>query len=699
MKTTVQTLRNIGISAHVDAGKTTLTERILFYCGRIHRMGEVHDRAGKGATMDTSSLEKAHGITIKSAATQVAWREHAITIIDTPGHADFTVEVERALRVLDGAVFVFSAVEGVQAQSIAVDRQMRRHGVPRVAFINKMDRTGADPDAVVASIHDKLGVEAVPVQIPIGSEAGFEGIVDLLSLQAVRFQGEWGEHPVRAEVPESLVATAAAARERLIDVVSRHDECLLEVALEGSMVPETTLRDAIRRATLARRIMPVVLGSAFRNVGVQPVLDAVVDYLPDPSEVRNTALRGNGAHQEEVELDPRPDAPACAFAFKLDESRFGALAYVRVYQGTLERGITLHSSGTGERLRVGRLLRLHADKPTPIESAVAGEIVGLFGSTVESGDTLCGTDPDTGHAAGLQVASFDVPPPVVSRTVRPADDADLETVGKALARFAREDPSLRVDRDPESGLVLIAGTGVLQLELYAERLAEEHGVEVRLGAPQVAYRETIAAEVAFEHLHRKQSGGGSGQYAGVAGTLRPSGDLEDSLQFVDKIRGGAIPRELIPACERGFRDALETGPLVGAPVVGVEVELLDGKTHSEDSSDLAFHLAARDAVRAALRRAEPRLLEPVMRVEVEAPERCFGGVQGSLARRRGVIVGSAVGGGRVTVVAEVPLAEMFDYATDLGSLTGGEGSHAMSMAGYREVPAKEAMEVVARVTA
>jgi elongation factor G len=681
--TTLTHARNIGISAHVDAGKTTLTERILFYTGRIHRIGEVHDRDGRGATMDTLAAEKAHGITIRSAATQVAWRDHAITIIDTPGHADFTVEVERSLRVLDGAVFVFSAVEGVQAQSITVDRQMRRHGVPRIAFINKMDRTGANPDAVISDIRKTLGVTALAVQVPIGVEGTFEGVVDLLELRVIRFAGEHGERLSVEPVAGPLATLVASARERLIDELSRHDETLLEQALEQVEISASELRAALRRATLAHRIMPVLFGSAFHNLGVQPLLDAVLDYLPHPGEVVNRALQTDAP---ELELIADDEQPTVAFVFKVDETRHGALAYVRIYQGTLAHGLSLSSRRTGRRVRVGRLLRLHADQPTPIDIGHAGEIVGLFGTALESGDTLVGDDPQTGRALELQVAGFEVPAAVVSRTVRPQRDRDLDLLGKALARFAREDPSLRVGIDSGSGLPLIAGIGALQLELYAERLGDEYQLDVILGAPRVAYRETVTAELKFEHLHRKQSGGGNGQYAGVTGVLRPIAEPGLDYRFVQSVRGNNLSREYFSACDRGFQAALEAGPLSKAPVVGVEVELLDGKTHSNDSSDLAFFIAARDALRSALAKAQPRLLEPVMRLEVDAPCPSFGTVQGDLVRRRATILDSRVGSDRVTILARVPLAEMFDYATALGSLTGGRGTHSMTTDGYELVP-------------
>jgi elongation factor G len=699
--------RNIGISAHVDAGKTTLTERILFYTGRIHRIGEVHDRDGRGATMDTLAAEKAHGITIRSAATRVAWRDHAITIIDTPGHADFTVEVERSLRVLDGAVFVFSAVEGVQAQSITVDRQMRRHGVPRIAFINKMDRTGANPDAVIAAIRTTLGVPALAVQVPVGVESSFEGVVDLLESRTIRFAGEHGELVSYEDVAPALAETVARARERLIDELSRHDEILLGQALEQAELSAADIRAALRRATLSHRIMPVLFGSAFHNRGVQPLLDAIVDYLPHPGEVINRATTclhvplgsapGLSVDSREVELLADDGLPTVAFVFKVDETRHGALAYVRIYQGTLAHGLTLASRRTGKRVRVGRLLRLHADEPTPIDSGHAGEIVGLFGAAVESGDTLVGDDPQTGRPLDLQVAGFAVPPAVVSRTVRPQRDRDLDLLGKALSRFAREDPSLRVSLDPGSGLPLIAGTGVLQLELYAERLDDEYQLGVVLGAPRVAYRETITTELKFEHLHRKQNGGGNGQYAGVTGMLRPLAEPGLDYRFAASVRGGDLPREYFGACDRGFQDALGAGPLTKAPVVGVEVELLDGKTHSKDSSDLAFFIAARDALRKALVHAGPRLLEPVMHLEVDAPSSCFGALSGDLVRRRATILDSRVSHERVTILARVPLAEMFDYATALGSLTGGRGTHAMSPDGYELVPESITATLVERL--
>lgn len=697
--TTLQHTRNIGISAHVDAGKTTLTERVLFYTGRIHRMGEVHDGE---AVMDGDNAEQKHGITIRSAATRVDWGGHAITIIDTPGHADFAVEVERSLRVLDGAVFVFSAVEGVQAQSLAVDRQMRRHGVPRIAFINKMDRVGADAVAVVRDIRAKLGVNALAVQLPIGSEAAFAGVIDLVQMRALRFTGAHGDAVEVEAIPAQLRARAVEARTELIDALSLDDDTLLTAALSGD-VTAACLRAAIRRATLSHRAVPVLCGSAYRNVGVQPLLDAVIAYLPHPGEVEVSATAAES--DETIALTADPDASPCAFVFKVEASSFGQLAFVRVYQGTLERGATVWCARVGARpraVRLSRLVRLHPGTHSAIDSASAGEIVGVFGGAFDSGDTLCGADPATGRSLGWRLAGFEVPEPVVSRTVEVERKADLGKLAKVMARFAREDPSLRVGRDQESGRTLISGTGMLQLEILAERLADDHGLAVRLGDPQVAYRETVTAAVEFDYLHSKQDGG-RGQYAGVVGRLRPleSIDADDpsdgaSYRFVDDVRGGAIPKPFLAACDRGAREALEVGPLVGAPVVGVEVEIVDGRTHDKDSSELAFHVATRDAVREALVRAQPRLLEPIMRLEVEGPRRCYGALQGSVVRRRGTIVGSELDGERVTLFAQVPLAETFDYAVELGSLCHGEGCHSMSLAGYARVPSHVEAKLVER---
>lgn len=670
-------MRNVGISAHVDAGKTTLTERILFFTGRIHRMGEVHDRDGRGATMDSESIEKAHGITVRSAATRVMWRERPITIIDTPGHADFTLEVERSLAVLEGAVFVLSAVEGVQAQSLTVDRQMRTHGTARVAFINKMDRVGADPVAVVDQLRQRLDSEVALVSLPIGAESSLRGVVDLVEMRALAFEGEHGQEVSTSPIPEDLRRTANQAREALVDAVSRVDTRLLELALEGDVTADH-LRAAIRRATVSRAFVPVLVGSAYRNIGVQPVLDAIVDYLPSPVEGRPPAEDAAG---NPVVLRCDDTKPPVGFVFKVDHGRFGQLSYVRLYQGQLRKGSVVEVVGARVRsLRVGRLVRLHAGSMEELAQAGAGEIVGIVGADLESGQTLRASHLD------VNVLGFEVPQPVVSKTIEPKRNADLDRLERALAKAVREDPSLAFHRDAETGQTLISGQGVLALDLLAEKLEVDEGLEVRLGRPRVAYRERITQEVDFEHLHRKQSGGGAGQYAGVSGRLVPTDDLEPELRFAERIRGGAIPREYFSACQAGFASAIERGPLIGAPVLGVSVELLDGKTHSNDSSDLAFRLAARDALKGALRSAQPELLEPTVRVWVEAPTESFGAVQGALAGHRASIVSTEVGEHNVTLVAIAPLAEMFDFADELSSLSGGRASHAMSTEGYAPVP-------------
>ncbi len=688
MTVPITLLRNIGISAHVDAGKTTLTERILFYTGRIHRMGEVHDRDGRGATTDSLGAEKAHGITIRSAATSVDWRDHAITIIDTPGHADFAVEVERSLAVLDGAVFVFSAVEGVQAQSLAVDRQMRRHGVPRLAFINKMDRAGADAQRVVADIERRLEVRSALLQLPIGSEQDFEGVVDLLDRRALRFGGAHGEIVQVGPVPAGMAESVEAARDALVDIAAEFDESVLMDALDGNDIDAARLRAALRQATLGLRFVPALCGSAFRNKGVQPVLDAVVDYLPAPTDVTNVAFRTDGVSRNEVVLESSRDADVVAFVFKLDEGRFGQLSWVRLYQGLVARGDSLLDVRSGDRVRIGRLLRLHADRATEIESASAGEIVGLHGVRVESGDTLCAP------GLHLEVAPLVVPTPVVTRTIVAVASSQGDAMVRALQRYAREDPSLRLQRDETTGDQLVSGVGTLQLDIYAERLADEHGIEVQLGTPHVAYRESIGQPTEFDHRHRKQPGG-RGQYAHVIGTLEPLESTDAVLEFAFEVRGGAIPREFASACERGAKEALEEGPLVGAPVFGVRVRILDGSTHVKDSSDLAFRVATRDAVKAALQRAAPQLLEPVMAVSVDCPSDVQGSVQGSLMRRRGTVTDSEFKGGQASIEAELPLAESFDLAQELASVTGGRGTHSMALVRYTPVPEPITCQLVA----
>jgi len=675
-------LRNLGISAHVDSGKTTLSERILFYTRRIRVMHEVKGKDGAGATMDFMDLERERGITITAAATSCEWAGHRINLIDTPGHVDFTIEVERALRVLDGAILVLCAVGGVQSQSLTVDRQMNRYRVPRIAFVNKCDRTGANPARVVEQLRERLGHDAVLAQVPLGLEARFEGVIDLVRMEALRFAGERGETVERGPVPDELRAECEARREELLDRASLFSEALTEAILE-QRVTEELVHDAIRRGVLARRLTPVFVGSAFRNKGVQPLLDAVTRYLPGPTDVENVALDVE-ADDAERPLVADPSRPLVALVFKLEEGRYGQLSYIRLYQGRLARGDQVVNARTGRRLRVGRLVRLHANHMEEIDRASAGDIVALFGVPCESGDTLC--------AEGLRWAmtSMHVPAPVMSLAVTPRDAKSRDNLDKALARFTKEDPTFRSHVDPESGTTVIQGMGELHLEVYLERMRREHGVELTTGAPQVAYRETISRRAEFDYLHKKQTGG-SGQYARVAGCLEPHPEAD--YEFVEALVGSSIPREYVPACDRGFREAMRKGTWIGAPVTNLRVTLRDGAAHEVDSSDLAFRQAAIGAFREAYEAAGPVALEPIMRVVVETPAEHQGAVLGGLQQRRGTIVGTDEDGAFCRVEAEVPLAEMFGYSTALRSRTQGQAEYTMEFSRYRPVPAKAAEEL------
>ncbi len=673
-------VRNIGISAHVDSGKTTLTERILFYAGLIHQMGEVKGK-GRGAKTDFMQLEVEKGITIQSAAVSVDWAGHAINVIDTPGHVDFTIEVERALAVLDGAVLVLCAVAGVQSQSLTVDRQMRRHGVPCVAFINKMDRPGADPFAVVEQLRERLGHDPVLVNLPIGAEEQFCGVVDLLRMRAVYFDGEHGEVLRFAEVPAELLEPAKRWRAKLVERIAEHDEAIMDSYLSEAEITVARLEAALGRATCARELTPVFVGSAFKDCGVQPLLDGICAYLPNPAEVRNEAhvLAAEGSEEPAtVALETRADAALVAFAFKLIEGRFGQLTYVRIYQGRLAKGDVIVNQRSKQRSKLGRLVRMHADEMHEIDAAEAGDIVAFFGIDCASGDTF------TDGTVELSMRSIHAPDPVISYAVAPRERTMAGAFAKALNRFGKEDPSFRVRLDRESGETLISGMGELHLEIYVERMLREYGVETVLSAPQVAYRETITKEWTFAHTHKKQDGG-NGEYAKVIGTIRPS--PESAYRFVDRITGGAIPKQYIPACDAGFRAALEEGAVLGAPVTGVEVELRDGGYHAQDSSELAFRKAARDAMRDALCEAGSVVLEPVMKVEVEAPDEFQGRVQTSLIRRRGMITATQGRAQLSVIVAEVPLAEMFGYSAEIRSLTQGRGEFTMEFARYAQVPA------------
>jgi len=678
---TLSLQRNIGISAHIDAGKTTLSERILFYCGRIHRMQEVHDTRG-GAVMDSLNVERRRGITVQSAATRVEWGDHAITLIDTPGHVDFTIEVERALRVLDGAVLVLCAQNGVQAQTRTVVRQMDRYAIPRIAFINKMDAIGAEPDRVVAQLRSSLGIVPLVLQAPVGHGKDFEAIVDLVDREEVRFQGEHGQTVVRspwADTPE-----LRGRRTALIEALAEVDETVADAFLADEDIDTETLIAAIRRATLARRAVPVTMGSAYRNKGVQPLLDAVARYLPSPQETHNVAHDLDT--EEETPLRSDPKLPAVGYVFKIERGRYGQLSYVRLYQGTLAKGMTVRFED-GRTAKIGRLVRMHADRMEDISQATAGQIVALFGLDADSGQLFA--EPPL----RLGLGPMFVPEPVVVYSIATKDKTMLDKMGRALARFSREDPTLRITRDPESGETLIAGMGELHIDVYVERM-RELGVQAVLGAPQVAYREMPTRTVDFDILHKKQDGG-SGEYARIAGTLGPSGD--EGYAFTSEIRGGAVPRDLVGATDKGFAEATARGVVIGAPVVGMKVVLTDGAIHSRDSSDRAFKVAARLAFRDAMRRAEPVVLEPIMTVQVVAPDAYVGALSGELVRRRGQIVGTQTHGETTTVDAEVPLAELFDFSSELRAITRGEGAYSMELVDRRAVPSNVQRDLVAKL--
>jgi elongation factor G len=685
MKTDLSRLRNIGISAHIDSGKTTLTERVLFYTQRIRAIHDVKGKDGVGATMDSMELERERGITIASAATYCQWRDHQINIIDTPGHVDFTIEVERSLRVLDGAVLVLCAVAGVQSQSLTVDRQMRRYGVPRLAFVNKLDRSGANPYRVTEELKDKLKLNAVLMQLPIGLEADHEGLVDLVEMKAIYFDGEHGEIQREAEIPEPMRQAAEEKRNELIEAASMFDDELLEAALEDRATAEQ-IHAAVRNGVILLGLTPVFVGSAYKNKGVQPLLDAVVRYLPNPTEIENTAL---DLDDDEKELPVRvdPDAPMISLAFKLDEGRFGQLTYVRIYQGTLTKGDTLYNSRTGREIRVGRLVRMHADEMEDIDGASAGDIVALFGVDCASGDTF------TTDRRRVAMTSIHVPEPVIHLSIAPKDRQAEGDLAKALARFSKEDPTFRTRVDGESGETIISGMGELHLDVYVERMRREYRAEVEVGKPQVAYREAISRRAEFDYTHKKQTGG-SGQYGRVCGYIEPYEGGE--FEFINEIRGGVIPAEYVPAVEKGFRAAMAKGKLIGFPVTGLRVCVNDGAFHAVDSSDNAFRAAARGAFVETYVRSKPQILEPIMRVAVEGPGEFQGAFVRSVMQRRGIIIGTTESEGFIRVDADVPLSEMFGYSTDLRSATQGKAEYTMEFAKYAPVPAEVSEELIKR---
>lgn len=682
-------IRNIGISAHIDSGKTTLTERILFYCNKIHAIHEVRGKDGVGATMDSMELEKERGITIASAATSVTWKDNFINIIDTPGHVDFTIEVERALRVLDGAILVLCSVAGVQSQSITVDRQLKRYGVPRLAFVNKCDRTGANPLGVAKQLKDKLGLNPVLMQLPIGLEEEHKGVVDLIKMKGFLFEGEDGTEIREIEIPADLVDLAQEKREALMDAISHFSDEIMELMLEEKEVPEDLIYETIRQATISLKMVPVFMGSAYKNRGVQLLLDAVSAYLPAPGDVKNYALDLND-EEKEVELATDPTKPTVALGFKLEDGQYGQLTYVRVYQGSIKKGQELINTRSRKKFKVGRLIKMHSNHMEDIDESLAGDIVALFGIDCASGDTFC--DPNLNYS----MTSMYVPEPVISLSITAKDKKSTDNIGKALNRFTKEDPTFRSFVDQESGQTIIQGMGELHLEVYVERMRREYKAEVETGAPQVAYRETISTKADYNYTHRKQSGG-SGQYARVAGFVEPLDvEGEEIFKFNNLIKGGIIPTEYIPSCEKGFKSAMDRGSLIGFPVVGVSVTLNDGQFHAVDSSDMAFQLAAIGAFREVYEKAKPVILEPVMKVTVEGPSEFQGNILGSINQRRGIITntgGAEDGSAFCQVEAEVPLSEMFGYSTDLRSMSQGKAEFSMEFSKYARVPASVTEEL------
>ncbi|WP_318744100.1 elongation factor G [Treponema sp.] len=681
-------VRNIGISAHIDSGKTTTSERILFYCNKIHQIHEVKGKDGVGAVMDNMELERERGITIQSAATQVQWKDTTINLIDTPGHVDFTVEVERSLRVLDGAIMILCAVAGVQSQSITVDRQLKRYHVPRIAFVNKCDRQGANPVRVCGQIREKLGLNAYMMELPIGLEDKLQGVVDLVAMKAYYFEGNDGVDVRVAEIPADLVEQAKEKRVELLDAVSNFDDELMELLLEGDYdnVPVDKIKAAVRKGTLAEQFVGVFCGSAHMNKGIQPVLDAVLDYLPNPTEVHNYGLDLD-KNEEQVELFNVEDKPCVALAFKLDDGQFGQLTYTRIYQGKICKGDELYNVRQRKKFKVGRLVRMNSAQMEDINEGMPGDIIALFGVDCASGDTFCG--------GGLNIAmtSMFVPEPVISQAITPVDKSAAANMSKALNRFTKEDPTFQTYVDPESNQTIIKGMGELHLAVYVERMKREYKCEVTVAAPEVAYRESISQKADFNFTHKKQTGG-SGQYGRVAGFMEPFQEEGKDYEFVDAIKGGAIPNEYIPSCDKGFKKAMEKGSLIGAPVVGVRCTINDGQFHPVDSSDIAFQTAAIGAFREGYAKAKPSILEPIMKVQLAGPTEFQGNMFGLINQRRGVIIDSTDELGTSTVNAEVPLSEMFGFSTILRSSTQGKAEFTMEFEKYGKVPNNVADELI-----
>ncbi|MBR6154224.1 MAG: elongation factor G [Treponema sp.] len=679
-------VRNIGISAHIDSGKTTLSERILFYSNKIHQIHEVRGKDGVGAVMDSMDLERERGITIQSAATQVNWKGTTINLIDTPGHVDFTVEVERSLRVLDGAILVLCAVAGVQSQSITVDRQLKRYHVPRIAFVNKCDRQGANPIRVKNQLREKLGLNAYMVELPIGLEDKLQGVVDLIAMKAYYFEGPSGEEVRTAEIPAELVEDAKKYRQEMLDAASMFDDGLMEDIMEKGYddLDEQKIIAAIRKGTLEEQFVAVFCGSAHMNKGIQPLLDGVERYLPNPTEVHNYGLDLD-KNEEQVELFNVENKPCVALAFKLDDGQYGQLTYVRIYQGKITKGDELFNTRAQKKFKVGRIVRMNAAAMEDINEGMPGDIIALFGVECASGDTFCG--------GGLNYAmtSMFVPNPVISEAITPKNKSDAANMSKALNRFTKEDPTFQTYVDPESNQTIIKGMGELHLAVYVERMKREYKCEVIVSEPEVAYRESITQRADFNYTHKKQTGG-SGQYGRVAGFMEPLADKD--YEFVDSIKGGAIPNEYIPSCDKGFKRAMEKGSLIGAPVVGVRMTINDGQYHPVDSSDIAFQTAAIGAFREGYEKAKPVILEPIMKVQIAGPTEFQGNMFGLINQRRGVIIDSTDENNTSTVNAEVPLSEMFGFSTILRSSTQGKAEFTMEFEKYGRVPNNVAEELI-----
>ncbi len=685
----LESVRNIGIMAHIDAGKTTTTERILYYSGRTYKMGEVHEGA---AVMDWMEQEQERGITITSAATTCEWRDATINIIDTPGHVDFTVEVERSLRVLDGAVAVFDAVSGVEPQSETVWRQADKYGVPRIAFVNKMDRVGADFSATMQSIVDRLGGNPVALQVPIGAEADFGGVIDLVEMKAIVWRDEEGKEREVVDIPEAYREVAESWHHRMLDVIAAEDELLLEKYLEGGALEPDEIRSVIRAGTIERDFVPVLCGSAFKNRGVQPLLDAIVDYLPSPADLPPTEGFKPGHEDDLLERKPSDDEPFGALAFKIMSDPYvGKLTYFRVYSGTADKGGAVLNTTDGKKERFGRLLRMHADKQEDIEHIATGDIVAAVGlKHTRTGDTLAAPD------APIQLESMTFPNPVISVAIEPRTKADQDKLGDALGRLSEEDPTFTVKGDEETGQTIISGMGELHLEIITSRLLREFKVEANVGRPQVAYRETIQRAVNKIDTRFKRQSGGHGMYAHVVTDLEPLAP-GSGFEFVDKVKGGNVPREYIPAVEKGMKDALEGGVLAGYPLVDLRATLIDGSSHSVDSNEMAFRIAGSMALQDGARAAGIKLLEPVMELEIVTPDEYMGDVIGDLSSRRGKVESMEQRDNARVITALAPLAEMFGYATDLRSRTQGRATYSMQFHAYQEIPTAAAKEIVARV--